>query len=160
MTAAIGTPINRVDGPEKVTGARPLLGRDRRCRTWRTRRSSAPACRAGGSSSIDVRGAPLAATACWRCSPTRTVPKVASPAAPAAVAGRARPHRARASSRCRTTSCTTGASRSRSWSPTATSARSTPRRSSEVTYDRDTVGDDDRRGARRRRTRRSGCSAA
>ena len=80
-------------------------------------------------------------------------------AAAAAVAARRRPRPARASSRCRTTSCTTPASRWRSSSPTRTSARSTPPRSCASPTSEAPVGRDDRRGPRLGLRGRRGCSA-
>ena len=88
MTPAIGRPVNRVDGAEKVTGARPLhrarsrlpglaLRRDRR-RDDRERPGHG-----------DRRRAPRSRpTACSRCSRTRTCRRIAGAAAPAAVARR------------------------------------------------------------------------
>ena len=97
-----------------------------RCRGWRTSPSSARRSRAAASTAIDAdaRGLPTASSpssatrTCHRSQRSRTCCPRCS--------GRPRP--ARASSRCRTTSSTTPASRWRWSSPRPMSARSTPPR--------------------------------
>ncbi len=125
MTTAIGPPVDRVDGPQKVTGAArytaeialPRLAlRGRRRRELRERAGHGDRRRrrlaADGVLAVltheNPPGSPASRACCRPWSASR--------------------HRARASSRCRTISCTTTASRWRSSSPTATSGRSTPPR--------------------------------
>ena len=142
MTPAIGRPVDRVDGREKVTGARPLLGRDPAARARPRRHRRRQLSPSGRVAAIDADDA-LAADGVLAVLTHENLPRIAGRAAPAPLAGRRPGSRARASSRCRTTSCTTPASRWRSSSPTATSARSTRRRWSTSSYER------------RRRSRRS-----
>ena len=120
MSRASARRSTRVDGRAKVTGAARYTAeialpgmayagdrrRDDRQRAGDARSTPRPRARADGVLAVLTH---------------ENLPKIAARAAPAAVAGRRRRARARASSRCRTTSCTTPASLSRSWSPTRSS---------------------------------------
>ena len=132
VVTAVGTPVTRVDGPAKVTGAAPLLGRDQparddlsggRRRDGPQRAGDGDRRRRGARRRGRAGGAHPRGPAEDRCR-----------AASAAVAGRRSPRRARASSRCRTTSCTTPASRWRWSSPRSTSRPSTPPRWCGLSY--------------------------
>ena len=148
MSPAIGRPVDRVDGPAKVTGAARytaeialpgLAYAAHRRRDDRRAAGSPPSTRATRERGRRrARGAHPPEPAEDR-----------GAAAPAAVAGRRRRRPARASSRCRTTSCTTPASRWRWSSPTRHERAQYAASLVRVEYERDAVDHDDRRGPRR-----------